>query len=82
VRHFFIKKVVNSDGDVDFANIESSANGVKDLLLNVTSNYGVHIMKVENIYKAGSSLVDMSEYITENADGTVLEKFAITADTI
>lgn len=77
-----IKKVVNSDGDVDFANIESSANGVKDLLLNVTSNYGVHIMKVENIYKAGSSLVDMSEYITENADGTISYQVDLEDDAV
>lgn len=66
-----IKKVVDGNGNVDFANIVNGSEGVSGLLLNATSNYGVHIMKIENIYKAGSSLVDMSDYITVNDDGTI-----------
>lgn len=43
-----------TNADVDYTNI-------------VTSNYGYHIIKVENVYSVGSSLVDMSK-LTKKID--------------
>ena len=43
-----------TNADVEYTNI-------------ITSNYGYHIIKVENVYSAGSSLVDMSK-LTKKID--------------
>ena len=51
-------------GVIDVDSIIASGD-VKDLTKCVTSNYGYHIMKVSDIYEAGSSLVDMTDMLDE-----------------
>ena len=59
-----LNKVVNSEtGEVDFAKVIGGKEGVAELLLPVYSQYGVHIMKVENIFTPGSTIVDMKDYV-------------------
>lgn len=52
--------------DEEIAQIFEGGN-VNDLLQVVTTNYGYHILKIENIYRSGESLVDISDII-DNAN--------------
>lgn len=57
---------INEYTDDELAQIYENGN-VSDLLSVVTTNYGYHIMKIENIYRSGESLVDLSDLL-QNVD--------------
>ncbi|MBQ8425809.1 MAG: hypothetical protein IJX17_07350 [Clostridia bacterium] len=69
-------KLVDSEGNINFEDVIKS-EGVSALTNTIVSDYGYHIIKVENVYKEDSSIGDLDVLI----DGLVADGYDINFDT-
>lgn len=85
-----LNQVVDENGDIKFDDSKFTDGEIENcqlvsgLLMPVYSQYGVHIMKVENVFKANSTLGNIGNYI-DLTNGTVnvdLSNSAVLKDII